>query len=182
MSAKRIELIREVLPGLDAGGILHNVVDPVFRDWGVETEAAVRAQGLRPVRLGLSAIDPAETERLIRSLRPAGASALIVIRDFLTHSLREPIYSTAIAERIATVTEQRDFAEAGAFLSYGADILDLFRRAAGYADRILKGDRPGDLPIQLATKLELVVNLRTARAIGIEVPPVILLRAGEVID
>ena len=67
-------------------------------------------------------------------------------------------------------------------MSYGADVRDLFHRAAGYADRILKGDRAGDLPIQLATKLELIVNLRTARAIGIEVPPVILLRADEVIE
>jgi putative ABC transport system substrate-binding protein len=182
LSSKRIELIREVLPDLRAIGILHNIADPVFREWGKETETAVRAQGLVPVRLGLSSIDIPEVKRLIRSLRPAGAAALIVIRDFLTHSLRDAIYPTAIEERIATVTEQRDFAEAGAFMSYGADIRDLFRRAAGYADRILKGDRAGDLPIQLATKLELIVNLRTARAIGIEVPPVILLRADEVIE
>jgi putative tryptophan/tyrosine transport system substrate-binding protein len=182
LSGKRIELIREVLPDLRTIGILHNVADPVFREWGVETEAAVRAQGLEPVRLGLGSVDAAEVTRLIRSLRPAGAGALIVIRDFLTHSMRDAIYRTAIEERIATVTEDRDFAEAGAFMSYGADVRDLFRRAAGYADRILKGDRPGDLPIQLATKLELIVNLRTARAIGIEVPPVILLRADEVIE
>jgi putative tryptophan/tyrosine transport system substrate-binding protein len=182
LSGKRIELIREVLPDLRTIGILHNVADPVFREWGVETEAAVRAQGLEPVRLGLGSVDAAEVTRLIRSLRPAGAGALTVIQDFLTHSMRDAIYRTAIEERIATVTEDRDFAEAGAFMSYGADVRDLFRRAAGYADRILKGDRPGDLPIQLATKLELIVNLRTARAIGIEVPPVILLRADEVIE
>ncbi|MBL8700803.1 MAG: ABC transporter substrate-binding protein [Alphaproteobacteria bacterium] len=182
LAGKRIELMREVLPGLKAIGVLHNVVDPVFREWGVETEAAIRGQGLVSVRLGLTSVDPAEVVRLVRSLRPAGAEALIVIRDFLTHSVRDAIYGTAIEERIATVTEQRDFAEAGAFMSYGADMRDLFRRAAGYADRILKGDRPGDLPIQLATKLEFVVNQRTARAIGLVVPPSILLRADEVIE
>lgn len=182
LAGKRIELMREVLPELKSIGILHNVVDPVFREWGVETEAAVRAQGLVPIRLGLSSVDRGEVVRLVRSLRPAGAEALIVIRDFLTHSVREAIYDTALEERIATVTEQRDFAEAGAFMSYGADVRDLFRRAAGYADRILKGDRPGDLPIQLATKLELVINQRTARAIGIVVPSSILARADEVIE
>ena len=182
LSGKRVELLREIMPGLAAIGILHNVTDPVFRDWGVETEAAVRAQGLTPVRLGIASIAPAEVAAEIRTLRPAGARALIVIRDFLTSSLRDAIIRGALEQGVAVVAEQRDWVEAGALISYGADIGDLFRRAAGYADRILKGEAPGELPIQLASKFELVINLRTARALDLDVPRAVLLRADEVIE
>lgn len=182
LAGKRIELLREVMPELRAVGILHNSVDPVFRAWGEETEAAARRQGLGVIRLGLTGVDPGETERLIRTLRPAGAHALVIVRDFLTQSVRDVALRVAIEERVASVTEHRDNALLGAFMCYGADHADLFRRAAGYVDRILRGDRPGDLPIQLATRLQLIINLRTARAIGIEVPPGVLLRADEVIE
>jgi putative ABC transport system substrate-binding protein len=182
LSAKRIEMLREVLPQLRRIAILHNAADPVFTRWGVETEAAARAQGLEPVRFGLASADPEEAKRHVRAARAAQASGMIVIRDFLTHSARDAIYLTAIEERIATVTESREFAEAGALMSYGADLHDLFHRAAAYADRILRGESPAELPIQLATKLELVVNQRTARAIGVELPDVLLLRADEVIE
>jgi len=107
---------------------------------------------------------------------------MIVIRDFMTAALLDDIARAAAAARIAVVGEWSPVAQAGALFSYGADFDDLLRRAAGYVDRILKGEKAGDLPIQLPTKFELVVNQKTARALGVTVPPSVLVRADEVIE
>jgi putative ABC transport system substrate-binding protein len=181
LAAKRIEILREMLPNSSVIGILHNVADPIFRDWGVQTESAARAQGLRPVRLGLRSSSPAEVTRLLGSLREQGGDAVIVIRDFLTHTMMDEIIRACAASRIAVIAEQR-FLETGALMIYSADIPDLFRRAAGYVDRIVRGERAGDLPIQLPTKFELIINLKTAKALGLTIPPSILARADEVIE
>ena len=177
---KQVEILKEMLPGLAAVGIMHNVISP--RDYGAEAEVAARAQGLRTIRLGLGPNARAEIGPLIRSLRPAGAGALIVVQDFSTITVGGEINRVALSERLPTVADQRDMAESGALLSYGADIDDLFRRAADYVDRTLKGAKPADLPIQLATKLQLFVNAKTAKALGLTIPPAILLRADEVIE
>ena len=109
-------------------------------------------------------------------------TAMIVIRDFITAALLEDIAKAAAAERIPVAGEYANVARAGALFTYGADFADLSRRAAGYVDRILKGEKAGDLPIQLPTKFELVVNQKTARALGVTVPPSVLVRADEVIE
>ncbi|MBL0408586.1 ABC transporter substrate-binding protein, partial [Microvirga aerilata] len=177
LAAKRIEVLREFLPKLSVLGILHNVTDPVFRDWGIQTEASARAQGLRSVRLGLSSPSPDEITKLLRSLQEQGGEAVIVIRDFLTHTMADAIVSTSALLGITVVAEQERLVEAGALMSYGADIPDLSRRAAGYVDRIIKGEKAADLPIQLPTKFELIINLKTAKALGLEVPPTLLAQA-----
>jgi putative ABC transport system substrate-binding protein len=182
LAAKRIEVLREFRPELSVLGILHNVIDPVFRDWGIQTEASARAQGLRSVRLGLRSLSPDEIRRLLQSLRDQGGEAVIVIRDFLTHTMADAIVSTAASLGITVVAEQERLVEAGALMSYGADIPDLFRRAAGYVDRILKGEKAADLPIQLPTEIEFVINLKTAKALALEVPPALLARADAVIE
>lgn len=182
LSAKRIEIIREVLPGADLIGILHNVTDPIFRAWGEETERSVRAEGLRPVRLGLKSASPTEMEALLRSLRDQGGKVLIIVHDFLTATLRENIVRASVACGIAALAEEAEFVKSGAFLSYGPNKPDLFRRSAVYVDRIIKGEKAGDLPIQLPTKLDLAVNLTTAQALNLRVPPEFLLRADEVIE
>jgi putative tryptophan/tyrosine transport system substrate-binding protein len=182
LSVKRIELLKEALTGLKAIGIMHNVTDPVFRTWGEQTEAAARKFGLKPVRLGLTSNAAAEIGPMIKTLRPQGATALIVIHDFQTTTHEKTIIALGAAERLAVVGEHAGYPAGGAFMSYGADIHDLFRRAATYVDRILKGDKPGDLPIQLATKLELIVNARAAQDLGVTLPPAILARADEVIE
>jgi putative ABC transport system substrate-binding protein len=119
---------------------------------------------------------------LLRSFRDQGGRALIVVHDFLTATLRPDILRITVAFGIAAIAEEPEFARSGAFLSYGPDTLDLFRRAATYVDRIIKGEKAGDLPVQLPTKFNLVVNLKTARALHLQVPPAILLRADEVIE
>ncbi len=182
LSAKRIEVLREVLPNASVIGILHNVADPVFRDWGVQTEASARQQGLRPVRLGLRSTSPIEVREHLQSLRDQGGDAVIVISDFLTHTMTDEIIQTSARLRICVIAEQARTAEAGALLSYGANLPDLFRQAAGYVDRIIKGEKAGDLPIQTPTKFNLVINMKTARAYGLEIPPALLARAIEIIE
>ena len=163
-------------------GILHNSIDPVFREWGVLTEGAVRAQGIQPVRLGLSSNSPAEVAELLGTLRAQGGGAVIVVNDFLTYTMQDEIIRTSTRLGIATVVEQRPFAEGGALMLYGADIPDLFRQAAVYVNRIIRGEHAGDLPIQLATKFQLVINLRTARTLNISIPHNLLALADEVIE
>jgi ABC-type uncharacterized transport system substrate-binding protein len=182
MSAKRIEMLKEAVPGLTVLGVLHNATDPTYRAWGEQTLIDAKKQGLEPLRLGLTSPSVDVATDQIRSLRDAGGKAMIVIRDFMTSTLMKDIGRVAAEAGIGVVGENGEFARAGALFSYGADIPDLFRRAAGYVDRILKGDKAGDLPIQLPTKFELIVNLKTARALGHIMPPSILVRAQETIE
>lgn len=177
---KQIEILKQALPGLSTIGVLYSGTS--LRDPGLAPVLAAESQGLRAIRLELGQDARGQVGPLIRSLRPAGAGALMIAQDFNTISLRDEIYSLARSERLPTVADQRDMAESGAFLTYGADVDDLFRRTAGYVDRVLKGASPAELPIQLATKLLLVVNQKTARALGLTLPPSILLRADEVIE
>lgn len=182
LAAKRVELLREVLPALTTVAILHNNVDPLFREWGEKTEAAARQQGLQTVRLGLATPSKGELAGLMKSASQAGAQGLIVVRDFLTHTLQNEVIRAAAELHMATMGEQRNFVQAGMLMSYGASFPELFRRAAAYVDKILQGEQPAELPIQLATEFELAVNLRAAKMLGIEIPPSILLRANEVIE
>jgi putative ABC transport system substrate-binding protein len=107
---------------------------------------------------------------------------MIVIRDFLTVTMTDQICRAGQEAKIAIVGDQADVARAGALFSYGADFDDLFRRSADYVDRILKGTRPGDLPIQLPTKFQLSVNLKTARVLGLDIPPSVYVRAEQVFE
>ncbi|WP_198377713.1 ABC transporter substrate-binding protein [Neoroseomonas rubea] len=182
MSAKRVELLREAIPDIAAIGVLHNATDPTFDAWGRLTEDSVRSQGLRALRVPLASRDTAALAAQMRALRGDGARALVVVRDFLTSSMIQDIVALAMAEGIAVIGDQARFAEAGALFSYGASLPDLFRRAAGYVTRILRGERPGELPVQLPTAIEFVVNLRAARALGLTLPHAVLARADEVVE
>jgi putative ABC transport system substrate-binding protein len=186
MSAKRIEILKEILPTLRTVGVMHNATDPTFKAWGTQTMADAGKQGLQALEYALSAPSPAAVTEGFRKLAGVGSAgggvAMIVIRDFMTAALLDDIARAAAAARIAVVGEWSPVAQAGALFTYGADFDDLLRRAAGYVDRILKGEKAGDLPIQLPTKFELVVNQKTARALGVTVPPSVLVRADEVIE
>ena len=111
-----------------------------------------------------------------------GAGALYVVGDTLLNSNRVRIATLAAAARLPTIYVQREYVEAGGLMSYGANIPNLFRRAAEYVDKILRGARPGDLPVEQPTKFDLAVNLTTAKALGLTVPPTLLARADEVIE
>ena len=182
MSAKRIEFLREMNPSCAIIGILHNATDATLSAWGERSQASARAQGLKPRRIGLSSTSVAELDDQLRAFRAEGGTAVIVVRDFLTSTLRLEICRAALESGIAIIAEEREYAEAGALFTYGANIPDLFRRAAGYVDRILKGDKASELPIQLPTVFELVINLKTAAALGLTVPTFLLARADEVIE
>jgi putative ABC transport system substrate-binding protein len=182
LAGKRVELLKEVMPTLAAVAILHNSIDPLYRSWGEKTEQAVLQQGLNAGRLGLAKPATAELTAAMQSAGAAGAQGLIVVRDFLTHTLQDEIVRAANERHMGTMAEQRVFVEAGGLMSYGASFPDLFRRDASYVDEILKGADPAEMPIQLATEFELVVNQRTAQALGLTIPTSILLRADGVLE
>jgi putative ABC transport system substrate-binding protein len=182
ISAKRIEMLKEVLPGLKKLGVLHNATDPTFSAWGEQTMSDAKRLGIEPIRFGLSSNSTLTVTEHFRKLSELGGTAMIVVRDFLTTALMSDICRNGVDARIAVVGEHSEFARSGALFSYGADFADLFRRSAGYVDRILKGEKAADLPIQLPTKFEMSVNLKVARALGLELPPTILIRADEVIE
>ena len=117
-----------------------------------------------------------------RLSRAPRASGLIVTASALTLFHRDLIVALAARHKLPTVYVQRHFVASGGLISYGADVVDQYRRAASYVDRILKGEKPADLPVQAPTKYELAINLKTAKALGLEVPPTLLARADEVIE
>jgi putative tryptophan/tyrosine transport system substrate-binding protein len=177
---KRLELLKEVVPGLSSVAVLWNADHPfaalVFRD----TERA--AQGLRIEVQSLEVRSPDDIDSALITAIRQNASALIAIEDPLTTDYRHQIADFAAKNRLASIYGLRMFVDAGGLLSYGADLAELYRRAAGYVDKILKGAKPSALPVEQPTKFELVVNLKTAKALGLNVPAGLLARSDEVIE
>ncbi|MGX4770370.1 ABC transporter substrate-binding protein [Bradyrhizobium guangdongense] len=182
MSAKRIEMLREVVPGLKKLGVMNNATDPTFSAWGMQTMKEAQMAGVEPVRLGLTAASSAAVAEQFEALVAAGGNAMIVIRDYMTAAMQNEICRIGLEAKIAVIGQQGEFARAGALFSYGADIGDLFRRAAGYVDLILRGQKPAAMPIQLPTKFELIINRRTANALGLTIPPTMFVLADEIIE
>jgi putative ABC transport system substrate-binding protein len=176
---KRLELLREVLPGLRRLAILANVGDPnTAREIG-EVEAAARTLGFEVAKLEIRrAEDIAPAFEALKG----GADALYVCGDPLVNTNRVRINTLALAARLPTMHFVKVYVEAGGLMSYGPSFADLFRRSADYVDKILRGVKPGDIPIEQPTKFELVINLKTAKALGLTVPPMLLARADEVIE
>jgi putative ABC transport system substrate-binding protein len=178
-SGKRLELTMEILPGLRRVALLFDPSDPgAVLDANAVRSAAANA-GVRVAAFEFN--DSRALDAVLAAIESDRPRALILIHSALSVNYRERIARFAIDHRLPLVSEGRDFAEAGALLTYGPSIVDMFRRGAGYVDKILKGAKPGDLPIEQPTKFELVVNLKIAKALGITIPQSILLRADEVI-
>jgi putative ABC transport system substrate-binding protein len=182
LAAKRVQLLKEMMPRLKSVGVLHNTTDPVFRRWGEETESEIRVQGLAAMRVGLSTTSATAMQEAVRQARSRGVEALVVVRDFLTSSLHQQISRFSLELGLACIAEERRYPEAGALMSFGASDRDQFQRAADYVDRILKGATPAELPIEQPRRFELELNLKSARSLQLKVPQSILLRADEVID
>jgi putative ABC transport system substrate-binding protein len=140
------------------------------------------ARSLKVVLITAPVQSDVEIETAIVALGREPGSGLVVMPDVFTLTHREPIISAAARNNVPAVYWQSAFATDGGLLSYGPDLVDNLRRAASYVDRILRGEKPGDLPVQFPTKFEMVLNLKTAKALGLAVPPSILLRATEVIE
>lgn len=180
INPKRLQLLNELLPKLERVALLVNPAVPMADQQVKAVEGAARAMKAEThvVRAGR----PEELEGAIRAAKSARSEALIVVASSLFAAHRVRLIALVDEHRLPTVWEHRQFTQAGGLVSYGADIADMYRASARYVDRILKGAKPGDLPVEQATKLELVINLRAAKTQGIAVPQRLLVRADQVIE
>jgi putative ABC transport system substrate-binding protein len=178
-ASKWLELLRRVVPSITQVAYLFNPnTAPLLYARAVDTAAS-----LLSVKAFPAAVHNAdEIERVIEQIARESGSALLVLPDLFTATNRESIVALAARYRLPAVYPFRYFAASGGLMSYGTELLDTYRQAASYVDRILKGETPSDLPVQQPTKFELVINLATAKALGLEVPPTLLARADEVIE
>ena len=180
LSVKMLELLKQVAPGVARVGVLRNPGNPVSALQLKQTEIAARSLGVQ--LQVVDAREPSELEGAISTLTRERADALTVLADPMLLSQRARIADLAARSRLPAVFNVRQYAEAGGLLAYGPSLADLFHLAATYVDKILKGARPADLPVEQPTKFELVLNLRTARALGLTIPPPVLARADEIIQ
>ena len=180
MSGKWLQLLKEIAPGVTRVAVLRDpsIAAGPAQFAAIQTVAPSLGVELRPVDVR----DEGEIERAIATFAQNPNSGLIVTGSPLAVSHRDLIIALATRHRLPAVYFNRFWAAAGGLISYGPDLLDPFRRAAGYVDRILKGEKPADMPVQAPTKYELVVNLKTAKALGLTIPPSVLARADEVIE
>ena len=178
--AKRLELLHEIAPAATAVGYLVNSTNPQVEAEIRQAQAAVRILGVRLVILNAST--PGEIEAAFASLVSQRIGAVLVDAEILFRIQRDQLVSLAAYHAVPAMYFTRDDVEAGGLISYGASLSGAWRLAGTYVGRILKGEKPADLPVQQSTRIETVLNLRTAKALGIEVPTATLLRATEVIE
>jgi putative tryptophan/tyrosine transport system substrate-binding protein len=180
IGAKWLELLKEIAPNVTRAAVLRDpTISAGLGLWAaIQSVAATVAIEVSPVNMG----DAAEIERSIAAFARSPNGGLIMTGSALAVVHRDLTIALAARHRLPAVYYDRYFAVAGGLISYGPNIVDEFRRAADYVDRILKGEKPADLPVQVATKYNLIINLKTAKALGINVPPAILARADEVIE
>jgi putative tryptophan/tyrosine transport system substrate-binding protein len=178
--AKQVQILRELVPGASKIALLVNPGNPMHRVvLGDEIPRAARNLGV--ALTAVEATTPEELKIAFASAAAQQANAIIVFGDDLTLHQAPRVVALAAEHRLPAIYLFRRFANGG-LVVYGPDILDLFRRAGGYVDKIFKGAKPADLPVEQPTKFELVINLKTAKALGLTVPPSLLARADEVIE
>ncbi len=175
LAAKRFALLRRAFPTVLRVAILWNATDPLKRLDLTQTQAAASTVGMTVLPIGI--YGPDEIESAFDDMVKGGADALITLTDEMIMSRRDRIVAQAATSRLPALYERRDFVDAGGLMFYGPSLDDLFRRAAGYVDRILKGARPGDLPFEPPTKFDLVLNGTAAKGLGIVIPPPVLKEA-----
>ena len=180
LASKRVELLKELVPSARRVAVLWNPSNQSkITEWK-ETQIAAQSVGLslHP----FDAQTPEELDRAFAAIKGAKPDAMLVLNESFTLAFTRQIGEFAIANRFPMVTELREFAVDGGLASYGTSRADLWRRSASYVGKILKGANPGDLPVEQPTRFELIINLKTARALGLEVPLTLLARADEVIE
>jgi putative tryptophan/tyrosine transport system substrate-binding protein len=180
MSGKWLELLRETAPRVTRAAVLRDpaVASGIGQFGAIQAVAPSMGVELSPIDVH----DAGEIERAVTAFARASNGGLIVTASALALVHRDLIITLAARHRLPAVYSDRIFVTGGGLISYGPDRVDQFRRAAGYVDRILKGEKPADLPVQAPTKYELAINLKTAKALGLEIPPMMLARADEVIE
>jgi len=181
LTGKRLELLKEVVPGLSRVAVLESSTAVVSAQMRSEAELAARAAGVEARFLDVLSAEDLETAFRTAASERADA-ALVQLPGPILTSLRTQIAQLALKSRLPTIHQRREDVEAGALMSYGVRFTDLYRRAATYVDKILKGARPADLPIEQPTAFELVVNFKTAQALGLTIPQSVLQQVTEVIQ
>jgi putative ABC transport system substrate-binding protein len=176
---KRLEFLKDVVPGLSRVVVLWNAANPANASAWKETQAAARSLGLLLQSQDVRGAQ--DLEDAFARTAQARPEALLVLGDALISMHRQPIAAFAIQQHLPSVFSIREWVVAGGLMSYGPSQTDLFRRAATYVDKILKGVKPGDLPMEQPMKFELVINLKTAKALGLTIPPALLFQADEVL-
>ena len=178
MAGKWLELLQETVPRLSTVAVIANTDNPIARDSAKELEAIAPAR--RPKLQFINVNDPAALDRAFQQARRK-AQAVLILPDPMLAAHRQEVTALAAKYRLPAMYYLRDYVEAGGLIAYAPDFSAMCRRAAEYVDKILRGAKPGDLPIEQPTKFELVVNLKTAKALGITIPDSILLRADMVV-
>jgi putative tryptophan/tyrosine transport system substrate-binding protein len=180
IAAKRLELVHELVPKATAIALLVNPNNPNSAPEARDVERAARTLGLEVYVL--NATSEREVEAAFTNIEQRGAGAVLVAADAFFTGQRDQLIALATRFRLPTIYSLREFVTAGGLISYGTSFIDAARQAGAYAGRILKGEKPADLPVQQSTKIELVVNLKTAKALDLAIPPSLLARADEVIE
>ena len=180
LSGKWLELLKQIAPGVTRATVLRDptIASGIGQFGALQAVAPSLGVELSPVDVR----DASEIERAVAAFARPSNSGLIVTPSAAASHHRDLIATLAIRHRLPAVCGARHFVDAGGLISYAPDLIDQYRRAAGYVDRVLKGEKPADLPVQAPTKYELVINLKTAKALGLTVPPTLLARADEVIE
>jgi putative ABC transport system substrate-binding protein len=180
LEGKRLELLKELVPKVSRVGVFWHSENPYSKLAFKEVEAAARTLGVRLHAVRLSG--PSDLDTAFATLRRDRVEALVIHGYVATLQNRRQIIEFAAVNRLPAVYPLREYVDEGGLLSYGANVADISRRAAHYVDRILKGAKPADLPVEQVTTVQLVVNLKTAGALGVTIPPSLLLRADQVVE
>jgi putative ABC transport system substrate-binding protein len=180
LSGKWLELLKQIAPGVKRAAILRDPAISVGIGQFAVIQAVAPSLGVDVKPVNIQA--PDEIERALATVARSGDSGIVVTASALAGVHRDLITTLTARYKLPSVYPFRSFVDAGGLASYGPNFIEPYRQAADYVDRILKGERPADLPVQAPTKYELVINLKTAKALGLEIPPRLLARADEVIE
>jgi ABC-type uncharacterized transport system substrate-binding protein len=181
LQGKRMQLFKEMVPGASRIALILDATNPSYRTLAKEAEAAAQTLGMRPHPI-IGVRSPREINEAFATFARARPEMVFVVGGTMLYANRVQLAEQALKNHLPTMCEARDHAEAGCLMSYAASLSDLFRRTAGLVDKILKGAKPADLPVEQPTKFELVINLKTAKDLGVTIPQSILMRADEIIQ
>ena len=179
LSGKQLELLKEIVPKLSRVAVIGNSNDPGNAKMLGETKRAAAGLGVHHLYVDVRTAEDIETA--FRAANKERSNAVLALQSFLLTSQRKQLIDLAVKSRLPAIYDRREFVEDGGLMTYGVSSTDLFRRAAGYVDKILKGAKPADLPVEQPKKFEFIINLRAAKQIGLTIPPNVLARADRVI-